>query len=113
MDFISRIMQGWAKRRMKGIMDTEKIYVGIDIGKEKIDFAVHTSNEHWSFNNDDAGIAKIVKAIGDMSPSLVVMEATGNYQAPLVAALAIARIVPAVVNHRQVRDSNPQNILPI
>jgi transposase len=89
---------------MKEIMDTEKIYVGIDIGKEKIDFAVHTSDKHWSFNNDDAGIAKTVKAISDMSPSLVVMEATGNYQAPLVAALAIARIVPAVVNPRQVRD---------
>ena len=53
---------------MKEIMDTEKTYVGIDIGKEKIDFAVHTSDKRWSFSNDDAGIDKAVKAIGDISP---------------------------------------------
>ena len=37
-------------------------------------------------------------------PTLVVLEATGGYQAAVVASLAIAKIAAAVVNPRQVRD---------
>ena len=85
-------------------MDTEKVYVGIDIGKEKIDIAVHSSEKRLSFSNDDAGIAEAVKSISEVAPFLVVLEATGNLQASLVAALAFAGIVPAVVNPRQIRD---------
>jgi len=45
-------MQGRAKRRRKEIMDKEKVYVGIDIAKERIDVAVHSSEQRWSFSND-------------------------------------------------------------
>lgn len=97
-------MQGRAKRRRKEIMDKEKVYVGIDIAKERIDVAVHSSEQRWSFSNDDVGITKAVRCISGVCPVLVVLEATGNFQASLVAALAVAGITPAVVNPRQVRD---------
>jgi transposase len=85
-------------------MNTEKVYVGIDIGKERMDVAVHSSNKQWSFSNNEPGIAEAVKAISEVSPALVVLEATGNLQVSLVAALAVAGITPAVVNPRQIRD---------
>lgn len=82
----------------------EKVYIGIDIGKEKIDIALHSSETQWSFSNNEIGIAEAVKNIAEASPALVVLEATGNLQVSLVAALAIAGITPAVVNPRQIRD---------
>jgi len=85
-------------------MNREKVYIGIDIGKEKIDVALHSSETQWSFSNNDRGITEAVKNILEASPALVVLEATGNLQANLVAALAIAGITPAVVNPRQIRD---------
>jgi transposase len=97
-------MQGRVKRRRKGTMEKEKVYVGIDIAKGRIDMAVHSSDERWSFTNDDVGVAKAVSCISGVSPVLVVLEATGDFQAALVAALAVAGITPAVVNPRQVRD---------
>ena len=39
-----------------------------------------------------------------MSPQCIVMEATGGYEAPIVAALGAAGLPVAVVNPRQVRD---------
>ncbi len=85
-------------------MNTEKTYVGIDIGKERIDVAVHATNTQWSFSNNEPGIAKAVKSIQEISPALVVLEATGNLQVDLVAALAVEGVTPAVVNPRQIRD---------
>jgi transposase len=85
-------------------MNTEKNYVGIDIGKERIDVAVHATNTQWNFSNNEPGIAKAVKSIREISPVLVVLEATGNLQVNLVAALAVEGITPAVVNPRQIRD---------
>jgi len=88
---------------MKENMNT-KVYIGIDIGKAQIDIAVHPSEKQWSFSNNEPGINEAVKNILEVSPALVVLEATGNLQVSLVAALAIAGITPAVVNPRQVRD---------
>lgn len=85
-------------------MNREKVYISIDTGKEKIDVALHSSETQWSFSNNDRGITEAVKNILEASPDLVVLEATGNLQASLVAALAIAGITPAVVNPRQIRD---------
>lgn len=85
-------------------MNREKVYISIDTGKEKIDVALHSSETQWSFSNNDRGITEVVKNILEASPDLVVLEATGNLQASLVAALAIAGITPAVVNPRQIRD---------
>ncbi len=45
-------------------------------------------------------------------PQLVVMEATGRYEAPVVAALGVAGVPVAVVNPREVRDfARSQGIL--
>ena len=80
------------------------VYVGIDVSKARLDVAVRPSGEIWAFSNDEAGFATLVERLKPLSPKLVVLEATGGYQAPLAAALTVGGITVAVVNPRQVRD---------
>jgi transposase len=80
------------------------VFVGIDVSKARLDVAVRPSGEVWQLSNDEAGFAALVGKLKPLEPKLVVMEATGGYQAPLAAALTVAGIAVAVVNPRQVRD---------
>lgn len=86
----------------RGIMGD--IYVGIDVSKARLDVAVRPSGEVWSVTNDEVGFAALVSRLQPLEPKLVIVEATGGYQAPLAAALTVAGIPLAVVNPRQVRD---------
>lgn len=81
-----------------------EVFVGIDVSKARLDVAVRPSGEVWSCANDEAGFAALLERLRPLQPKLVVLEATGGYQAPLAAALTVGGIVVAVVNPRQVRD---------
>ena len=85
-------------------MGTEKVYVGIDVSKETLDVAVHASEQRWRFANTDKGITEALTCLEKLSPVLVVMEATGGFEYPLAAALAVAGMPMVVVNPRRVRD---------
>jgi transposase len=80
------------------------VFVGIDVSKARLDIAVRPSGEIWSFTNTEEGFASLIERLKPLEVKLVIVEATGGYQAPLVAALTIASITVAVVNPRQVRD---------
>jgi transposase len=54
--------------------------------------------------NDELGIDTLVTRLKGVSPSLVVLEATGSFEAPLVASLVAAGLPVVVINPRQVRD---------
>lgn len=56
------------------------------------------------FANDEEGHGRLVARLHELSPQLVVMEATGNFQLELSIVLASAKLPMAVVNPRQVRD---------
>ena len=79
-------------------------FVGIDVAKAQLDIAVRPSGEQWTATNDQAGISPLVARLQALRPTLVVLEATGGREVPLVAALAEAAVPVAVVNPRQVRD---------
>ncbi len=84
---------------------TEKVHVGIDVSKARLDVAVLPSGETFAVTNDEDGIQTLVeKLLQQAGPTLVVLEATGGLQRPLVAALFASRIASAVVNPRQSRD---------
>ncbi len=68
-------------------MDTA-IYVGIDIAKDRLDIAVRPTGTSWSVPNDDAGIDDLRNRLAGLAPSLIVVEASGGYERPVVAALA-------------------------
>ena len=80
------------------------VFIGIDVSKAWVDVAVRPTGEAWRVNQDQEGGEALVLRLQAMSPQCIVMEATGGYEAPIVAALGAAGLPVAVVNPRQVRD---------
>ncbi len=69
-----------------------------------MDFAVRPTGKRWTLPYDQTGIEGLIPQIVDLEPALVLLEATGGLELPLVAALAAAALPVVVVNPRQVRD---------
>jgi transposase len=84
-------------------MDTSSHDIGIAVAKAQLDIAVRPSGEQWTATNDEAGITTLVARMQTLRPALIVLEATGGREVPLVAALAEAALPVAVVNPRQGR----------
>jgi transposase len=78
------------------------LYVGIDVSKRWLDVAA-PPQPVFRVDNDDSGIAVLVEKMKQLSPKLVVLEATGGFEMQVAAALAVASIPLAIVNPRQVR----------
>src|SRR5947209_19829941 len=79
------------------------LFVGIDVAKATLDIAVRPTAETWSASNDATGIDALVLRLGAWAPTLIVLEATGGSQGPLVAALVAAALPVVVVNPRHIR----------
>jgi transposase len=79
------------------------LWVGVDVAKDHLDIHVRPTQNAFRVANDEAGIADLVARLQQLAPAGLVLEATGGYEIPVVAALASAGLAPAVVNPRQVR----------
>jgi len=80
-------------------------FVGIDVAKRQLDVAERPRGERWAARNDMAGIAELTERLKTGEPiGLIVLEATGGYEIPVVGALTAAGLPVVVVNARQVRD---------
>lgn len=79
-------------------------FVGIDVSKARLDVFVRPSGERMQVDNSEDGIAQLTADLVRVNPELIVLEATGGYQAGVVAGLGLAGLPVAVVNPRQVRD---------
>jgi transposase len=82
----------------------ERIFVGIDVAKDRLDVHLRPTDEAFSLGHDEAGVTSLVARLRSVAPALVVLEATGGYEMGVAAALAAAGIPVAVINPRQVRD---------
>ena len=85
-------------------MEQESTYVGIDVAKAQVDVAVRPTGQTWTITYDDAGVQELVSQLKTLEPALVLLEATGGLELPMVVALATAALPVVVVNPRQVRD---------
>lgn len=85
-------------------MDQQSVYVGIDVSKAALDVAVYPAGPGWQVENTQEGIDLLAGQLGDVAPALIVVEATGGFEAPLVGVLADRGLPIVVVNPRQVRD---------
>jgi transposase len=90
--------------RCGGAMTDSPVYVGIDVSKTQVDVAVRPTGEAWSGPITDSDLPHLVTRLQGVRPALVVLEATGGYEVPVVSALAAAGLPVVVVNPRQVRD---------
>lgn len=87
-------------------MNTE-FFVGIDISKACLDICIIPAPEQaWPARlvNDEAGRTQLAAALLALQPALIVMEATGGWEAPLAAQLGSAGLPLAVLNPKRVRD---------
>jgi transposase len=80
------------------------IHVGIDVSKEHLDVSLGVGGELCRFSNDGAGFELLLERLKGFEVRLVVMEATGGYEAQLACTLQAAGLSVAVVNPRQARD---------
>jgi transposase len=85
-------------------MSATPTFVGIDISKAYLDTATKPGGSLGRHTNDPAGIAALVARLGPLAPVLVVVEATGGLELPVLAALQVAGIPTAAINPRQARD---------
>jgi transposase len=79
-------------------------FIGIDVAKAQLEFAGRPSGVTGAVPNADDGIDALVEQLQACAPTLIVLEATGGYEAAVVAALATAGLPVVVANPRQVRD---------
>ncbi len=78
--------------------------VGIDLSQEQLEVAVRPGGEVFQVAYDSAGVAGLIKRLGKVKPTRVVLEATGGLEVPLVAQLSVVGLPVVAVNPRQVRD---------
>jgi transposase len=82
----------------------ESIHVGIDVSKDSFDGGFGVGGAISSFSNDLAGAETLLLQLRDFHVRLIVMEATGGYEAGLACTLQAAGYHVAVVNPKQARD---------
>ena len=90
---------------------SENIFVGIDVCKAWLDTAQQPAAERAQpitlpsrVEYTEQGCGLLVEQLGQLRPTLVVVEATGGFETTLVGLLCQAQIPVAVVNPKRVRD---------
>jgi transposase len=84
-------------------MAAADVVIGIDVSKETLAIAVYPSGAQWTTATTEAALAELVTQLTALQPGLVVMEATGGYEAAVAAVCAGQGLAVAIVNPRQVR----------
>jgi transposase len=77
--------------------------VGVDVSKDHLDWASSARSVVERIPNRVAGIRRLVRALRELQPERIVVEATGGYERALVEALARAGLPVVVVNPWRVR----------
>jgi transposase len=85
-------------------MSASPLFVGIDVAKAELVVALGTNGDLFTVANNEGGICSILERLQSVSPTLIVLEATGGYETAAVVALATAGLPVVVANPRQVRD---------
>ena len=71
-------------------MEGQPRFVGIDVSKAQVDVAVRPTGQRWVVSYDETGVKELVSQMVGLGPAMVLLEATGGLELPLVAALALA-----------------------
>ena len=79
-------------------------YVGIDVSKDKLDVAIWGEKKCLEVANSKRGVAKLVKQMLALAPTLIVVEATGGYEEAVVLGLFEAGLPVALVSPQRVRQ---------
>jgi transposase len=78
--------------------------VGIDVSKETLDIAAHETETHWICKHEYTEFPQLLKSLKALTPTRIIIEASGGTENLLVSYLATAGLPVIVVNPPQVRD---------
>lgn len=79
-------------------------WIGLDVSKKLLDVSIRPTQEFFTEENTESGISALLNRLKALQPKRIVLEATGGFEIPVVAALADAGLAVVVVNPRQIRD---------
>ncbi len=80
----------------------QKMFVGIDVSKDRLDVHIHPSGERFEVPRTEDGAEQLVTRLKSHDLAVIAIEATGGYEVMVVAALAAAGLPVAVVNPKRV-----------
>jgi transposase len=83
---------------------TPECFVGIDVSKDRLDVALRPTGERFSVDNTDPGVERLIRRLVEVSPALIVLEATGRYHRLALGELLAAGLSAIAINPRQARD---------
>ena len=98
----SPLRQGWDQ--MDATAQDPNTYVGIDVSKDQLDVHIHPAGKAFSVSRDTAGLEKLIEELKPFAPKAIAVEATGGFEAVVVASLAAVGLPVIVVNPAQVRS---------
>lgn len=79
-------------------------HVGLDVGKTTLVLAVHETGETWTTGTSAGELRALARQLAQRQPRVVVLEATGGYEVPVLGALTAAAVPVALVMPARVRD---------
>jgi transposase len=82
----------------------QKMFVGIDVSKDRLDVHIHPSAVAFAVDRDTDGLSQLVTRLKDLDLAVIAIEATGGFESTPVAALAAASLPVVVVNPKQVHN---------
>jgi len=82
----------------------DQTFVGIDVARDHLDVGLYPTGKPWRVPHTAPGIAALTAQLQALRPTRIVLEASGGWELPLLAALGSAELPVVAVNPRQVRD---------
>jgi transposase len=79
-----------------------EMFIGIDVARDSLEVAVRPTGEQWSVGNHTVGMAELLVRVRAVRPTLIVLEATGGLELPVLGVLGSAGLPVVAVNPRQV-----------
>lgn len=79
-------------------------FIGIDVSKDTLDIAVRPGEQHWQTANTEDAFLELIARLRALEPELIVVEATGGLERPVVSAMVEADLPVAMINPRQARE---------
>jgi transposase len=76
---------------------------GVDVASQKLDLGCCDEDQVLSFDNTADGVERLLARVAQGPAAMIVVEATGGYEAAVVARLFAADLPVVVINPRQLR----------
>ena len=80
------------------------IFVGIDVSRDRLDVHLRPSDEAFHVPRSTKELDALARRLSSLPVALIVLEATGGFEASVAAALAAVGLPLCIVNPRQIRD---------